>query len=110
MEDDWDPELLRPTDVVDASLLADRSREASYASAAERAAEDRTWTFGHVIVDEAQELSPMAWRVLMRRCPSRSMTLVGDVAQTGARDGARSWDEVLSPVRRRRAGAARPSP
>jgi DNA helicase IV len=97
MEDDWDPELLRPTDVVDASLLADRSREAGYASAAERAAEDRTWTFGHVIVDEAQELSPMAWRVLMRRCPSRSMTLVGDVAQTGARDGARSWHEVLSP-------------
>ena len=97
MEEDWDPELLRPTDVVDASLLADRSREASYASAAERAAEDRTWTFGHVIVDEAQELSPMAWRVLMRRCPSRSMTLVGDVAQTGARDGARSWHEVLSP-------------
>ncbi len=97
MEEDWDPELLRPTDVVDASLLADRSRESSYASAAERAAEDRTWTFGHVIVDEAQELSPMAWRVLMRRCPSRSMTLVGDVAQTGARDGAGSWHEVLSP-------------
>ncbi|WP_433801385.1 HelD family protein [Actinomycetospora sp. CA-084318] len=97
MEEDWDPELLRPTDVVDASVLADRSRESSYASAAERAAEDRTWTFGHVIVDEAQELSPMAWRVLMRRCPSRSMTLVGDVAQTGARDGASSWHAVLSP-------------
>lgn len=97
MEEDWDPELLRPTDVVDASVLADRTREATYASAAERAAEDRTWTFGHVIVDEAQELSPMAWRVVMRRCPSRSMTLVGDVAQTGARDGAGSWHEVLSP-------------
>ncbi|MFC5065238.1 HelD family protein [Actinomycetospora atypica] len=97
MEEDWDPELLRPTDVVDASVLADRSRESSYASAAERAADDRTWTFGHVIVDEAQELSPMAWRVLMRRCPSRSMTLVGDVAQTGARDGASSWHGVLSP-------------
>ena len=97
MEEDWDPEVLRPTDVVDASVLADRTRESTYASAAERAAEDRTWTFGHVIVDEAQELSPMAWRVLMRRCPSRSMTLVGDVAQTGARDGAGSWHEVLSP-------------
>ncbi|PVZ07742.1 HelD family protein [Actinomycetospora cinnamomea] len=97
MEEDWDPELLRPTDVVDASVLADRTREATYASAAERAADDRTWTFGHVIVDEAQELSPMAWRVLMRRCPSRSMTLVGDVAQTGARAGASSWSEVLSP-------------
>ena len=66
-------------------------------TAAERAAEDRTWTFGHVIVDEAQELSTMAWRVLMRRCPSRSMTLVGDIAQTGALGGAASWDEVLSP-------------
>ncbi|WP_285652025.1 ATP-binding domain-containing protein [Actinomycetospora sp. NBRC 106375] len=97
MEEDWDPELLRPTDVVDASVLADRTREATYASAAERAADDRTWTFGHVIVDEAQELSPMAWRVLMRRCPSRSMTLVGDVAQTGAQGGASSWGEVLSP-------------
>jgi DNA helicase IV len=97
MEEDWDPELLRPTDVIDASVLADRSRERSWASAAERAADDRTWTFGHVIVDEAQELSPMAWRVLMRRCPSRSMTLVGDVAQTGARAGARSWGEILSP-------------
>ena len=52
---------------------------------------DRTWTFGHIIVDEAQELSAMAWRLLLRRCPSRSMTLVGDVAQTGdprARRGA----------------------
>lgn len=97
MEEDWDPELVRPTDVVDASVLADRTRERSYASAAERAAEDRTWTFGHVIVDEAQELSPMAWRVLMRRCPSRSMTLVGDVAQTGSRAGAGSWAEVLAP-------------
>jgi len=33
---------------------------------AERAAADRTWTFGHVIVDEAQELSEMAWRLLAR--------------------------------------------
>ena len=33
----------------------------------------------------------MAWRLLMRRCPSRSMTLVGDVAQTGDLAGAASW-------------------
>ena len=50
---------------------------------AERAETDRTWAFGHLVVDEAQELSPMMWRLLMRRCPSRSMTLVGDVAQVG---------------------------
>jgi DNA helicase IV len=90
-----DPERLRVSDVLDAELLAERHRTGSDLTAAERAADDRTWTFGHVIVDEAQELSPMAWRVLMRRCPSRSMTLVGDIAQTGAPGGARSWHEVL---------------
>ncbi|WP_325049383.1 HelD family protein [Saccharopolyspora rhizosphaerae] len=53
--------------------------------------------FGHVIVDEAQELSEMQWRMLMRRCPSRSMTVVGDLAQTGSAAGARSWEQVLAP-------------
>ncbi|MDO5727668.1 MAG: AAA family ATPase, partial [Bowdeniella nasicola] len=38
---------------------------------AERAAQDRQWSYGHIVVDEAQELSPMAWRALLRRCPSR---------------------------------------
>lgn len=54
-------------------------------------------TFGHVVVDEAQELSTMAWRMLMRRCPTKSMTLVGDLAQTGNPAGATSWEGVLSP-------------
>ncbi|WP_461119572.1 HelD family protein [Saccharothrix stipae] len=53
--------------------------------------------FGHVVVDEAQELSDMAWRMLMRRCPTRSMTIVGDLAQTGNPAGAPSWDRVLRP-------------
>lgn len=64
---------------------------------AERALADRQWTYAHVIVDEAQELSAMAWRMLMRRCPARSMTVVGDLAQTGAPDGATSWARVLDP-------------
>jgi hypothetical protein len=38
-------------------------------TAAERATSDRTWAFGHIVVDEAQELSPMQWRLLVRRCP-----------------------------------------
>ncbi|GAA3646009.1 hypothetical protein GCM10022267_35890 [Lentzea roselyniae] len=60
-------------------------------------------TFGHVVVDEAQELSEMAWRMLMRRCPARSMTIVGDLAQTGNPAGTSSWDRVLRPhVRDRR--------
>lgn len=53
--------------------------------------------FGHVVVDEAQELSEMAWRMLMRRCPTKSMTIVGDLAQTGNPAGTSSWDHVLRP-------------
>jgi DNA helicase IV len=49
------------------------------------------------VVDEAQELSPMMWRLLMRRSPTRSMTLVGDIAQVGSAAGASSWGEVLEP-------------
>ena len=71
-----------------------RHREAP-GTIAERAAADRTWQFGHVIVDEAQELSPMEWRMLMRRCRRRSMTLVGDLAQAGSDSGVRSWAELL---------------
>lgn len=97
LDEDLDPELLRATDLIDADRLADRQRQHRYGGAAERAAADRTWTYGHVIIDEAQELSPMAWRVLMRRCPSRSMTVVGDLAQTGNRAGAGSWQDVLGP-------------
>ena len=65
---------------------------------AERAPQDRTWAYGHVIVDEAQELSAMAWRMVLRRCPARSMTVVGDLAQTSAPGGADSWAQVLDPV------------
>jgi DNA helicase IV len=63
----------------------------------EEAASDRSWAFGHVVVDEAQELSAMQWRVLMRRCPARSMTVVGDIAQTGSPAGAQSWQQMLAP-------------
>jgi DNA helicase IV len=64
---------------------------------AERALRDRTWAYGHVIVDEAQELSAMDWRLVLRRCPARSMTVVGDLAQTAAPAGADSWTQVLDP-------------
>ena len=97
LEEDLDPELLRATDVIDADRLAERQAVRRYDSTADRAAADREWTYGHVIVDEAQELSAMAWRLVMRRCPTRSMTLVGDIAQTGDLAGASSWDTVLAP-------------
>lgn len=66
-------------------------------TAAEAAAGDRTWAYGHVVVDEAQELSPMQWRLLMRRCPLRSFTIVGDMAQADAPAASRTWAEALEP-------------
>jgi DNA helicase IV len=85
---------------VDAARLAERFEAPGAAGRpiAERAAGDADWEFGHVIVDEAQELSPMAWRMLARRCPSRSMTVVGDLAQASAPWGARDWEAVLDPI------------
>ncbi|GAA2688533.1 AAA family ATPase [Nonomuraea recticatena] len=84
--------------VMVASALAHRHDDDGAAlTTADRAAADRTWAYGHVIVDEAQELSPMAWRVVMRRVPALSLTVVGDVAQTGSAAGARSWAEMLDP-------------
>jgi DNA helicase IV len=97
LEDGEDPELLTATDLVDAERLAERHEVRADRTVAERAATDRTWTFGHVIVDEAQELSQLAWRLLMRRCPTRSMTVVGDVAQTGDAAGTSSWERALEP-------------
>ncbi|MCB7137763.1 AAA family ATPase [Cellulosimicrobium marinum] len=87
--------------IVDAEVLADRfSTSGPRLTTAERAAQDRSWTYGHVVVDEAQELSAMAWRMLVRRCPTRSFTVVGDVAQTSSPAGARDWASALDPVLR----------
>ncbi|MDN3297033.1 AAA family ATPase [Streptomyces ficellus] len=95
--EDAESEVLSAHDIIDAERFAERHEEADHRSAAERAAADRTWAFGHVIVDEAQELSAMAWRLLMRRIPTRSMTIVGDPAQTGDAAGCGSWEEILAP-------------
>jgi hypothetical protein len=53
--------------------------------------------FAHIVVDEAQELTDAEWQMLLLRCPSRSLTVVGDRAQ--ARHGfAESWQERLERV------------
>ncbi|MFD8520814.1 HelD family protein [Streptomyces capillispiralis] len=99
-KEDDDPEsseVLSAHDIIDAERFAERHEEEDHRSAAERAAADRTWAFGHIIVDEAQELSPMAWRLLMRRSPTRSMTLVGDPAQTSEAGGVGAWADILAP-------------
>ncbi|WP_410637354.1 RNA polymerase recycling motor ATPase HelR [Amycolatopsis sp. lyj-346] len=81
--------------LLDAEDLAGRFTERDPRDLAERAAADRDWTYGHVVVDEAQELSEMDWRVLVRRCPSRSFTIVGDLAQRRSAAGATAWGAVL---------------
>ncbi|WP_082422279.1 HelD family protein [Corynebacterium oculi] len=93
----FEAEYLGAYDVIDAETLASRQEERDTRTTAQRAAADRGWAFGHVIVDEAQELTPMEWRMVFRRCPSRWMTLVGDTAQTGSPAGVDSWAEALQP-------------
>lgn len=84
---------------VSVDMLADQFAATGPAlSVVDRAAQDRTWAFGHLVVDEAQELSPMMWRLLARRCPARSWTVVGDLAQRGSVAGAGSWAGALDAV------------
>ncbi len=97
-------QVLRSTgagDMVSAEELAGRFASTGPSlTTAERAAADRSWTYGHVVVDEAQELSSMAWRALLRRVPTRSLTIVGDVAQTSAPGGTHDWAAMLDPLLR----------
>src|SRR6185369_16313467 len=95
VEDDL--EVLMAWDLLDADQLAERHLVDDGMTVAERAAADRQWAYGHIIVDETQELSPMAWRMVMRHSPNRSLTLVGDVAQTSEPSGTSSWAQVLEP-------------
>jgi len=92
-----DEDHLFATDLLYAEDLAERFVEHDTRELAERAAADRDWTYRHVVVDEAQELSEMDWRVLMRRCPGKSFTVVGDLAQRRSVAGATSWDTMLEP-------------
>ncbi|EGQ73970.1 ATP-dependent DNA helicase [Actinomyces sp. oral taxon 448 str. F0400] len=83
--------------VVDAEMLADRVEAPGPSlTLAERARADRTWTYGHIVVDEAQELGAMAWRALARRCPVRSFTVVGDLTQYSGLSAPRSWADALA--------------
>jgi DNA helicase IV len=85
--------------MVNAKSLADNFAEiGDRGTTAERAAADRSWTYGHIVVDEAQELSPMQWRMLLRRGPLRSFTIVGDIAQAASSSASPSWRVALEPL------------
>ncbi|HEU5035172.1 MAG TPA: ATP-binding domain-containing protein [Mycobacteriales bacterium] len=61
---------------------------------------DRPASFGHVVVDEAQDLSAMQCRAIARRCPTGSLTILGDLAQATAAAAVADWDRTLSLVGR----------
>ena len=64
--------------------------------------DDEIRSFGHIVVDEVQDLSPMQLRMLARRSLSGSMTVVGDIAQATGPWAPRHWDDItrhLSPQR-----------
>ena len=66
------------------------------------ASEDDVRAFGHIVVDEVQDLSPMQLRMLARRSLSGSMTVVGDIAQATGPWAPAGWDDItrhLSPQR-----------
>ena len=66
--------------------------------------DDEIRTYGHIVVDEAQDLSPMQLRMLSRRSLNGSMTVVGDIAQSTGAWAHGSWDEILSLLPTRRPG------
>jgi DNA helicase IV len=57
--------------------------------------EGRLRTYGHAVVDEAQDLSPMQARMLARRVPSGSLTILGDIAQGTGVWGRDTWEDLL---------------
>ncbi|WOQ17568.1 RNA polymerase recycling motor ATPase HelR [Raineyella sp. W15-4] len=93
LEADDDPEssfnLLRRDSIRQSLVHDDRLPDA--------AADPLAGPFAHVVVDEAQELTDAEWQLLLRRCPSRSFTIVGD--RTQARHGfTESWQDRLQRV------------
>ncbi|WP_255365244.1 ATP-binding domain-containing protein [Cellulosimicrobium sp. I38E] len=98
-----EPAALAPSDVPLLDALADAlgtpdapGEQGEFLT--QRASTRRDWVYGHVVVDEAQELSPMQWHMVLRRCPTRSVTAVGDVDQTEAPHRHTDWADVVGPV------------
>ncbi|HET7325682.1 MAG TPA: AAA family ATPase [Nocardioidaceae bacterium] len=57
---------------------------------------ERTTSLGHVVVDEAQDLSPMMLRAVGRRCSTGSVTVLGDLAQATTPWATRAWSDALA--------------
>jgi DNA helicase IV len=64
--------------------------------------DDEIRTYGHIVIDEAQDLTPMQLRMAARRSLNGSMTIVGDIAQATGPHAPSSWDDVLAHLPDRR--------
>ena len=62
----------------------------------QRREDDEIRTYGHIVVDEAQDLSPMQLSMISRRSLNGSLTVVGDIAQSTGAWAHADWDEILS--------------
>jgi DNA helicase IV len=80
------------------SLLGSKPRRARNG----QATDDDVRTYGHIVVDEAQDLSPMQLRMLTRRSLNGSMTVVGDIAQSTGAWAHADWNELLEHLPDRR--------
>lgn len=80
--------------LVDPQRLVDRHYDHPRTGADRTGSTGDTW--GHIVVDEAQELTAMAWRLLFHRCPSRSVTAVGDINQGTTPGAPSSWAELVT--------------
>lgn len=103
-------QLLRPRgesmdDVVftvhDVPLL-DEAREHLGPRKKRRGVDESIRTYGHIVIDEAQDLSPMQLRMVGRRSLNGSMTIVGDIAQATGAWAHDTWDEILQHLPTRR--------
>jgi DNA helicase IV len=81
-----------------AELDLDRPDEIAQRGATVRqlAVDERVWRFGHVIVDEAQDLTPMQWRMIVRRSQAGAVTMLGDLAQRSIGPPG-AWADHLPP-------------
>lgn len=95
---DDDLPLLDAEDNPVVELDLERPDEISARSATVRqlAVDEQVWRFGHVIVDEAQDLTPMQWRMVVRRSRRGAVTILGDLAQRSVGEPG-AWDDHLPP-------------
>ena len=87
-----------PDDYGEVTTFADRS----YRAARDLAADESHRDYAHVVVDEAQDVSPMQWRALGRRARSGTWTVVGDWAQSVWPDPAETAQAVEEVAGKRR--------